>query len=218
MLTSFLHTFLALPLLQSRTFVISIRLLLTTRTSPTSQQLESLLPRLTSPLLPTLRRVRHSFFTNHTLSFSHQPRKTARTEQSPFPERCWPSKKTMLAVAAHVYVLGIPTKLSAQSTIQRSNMNDLPLLHFLVLSLATFRLSRLFTTDVIFEPLREKIWKRFPPSTQFGYLFTCNWCMSIWFGSLVTISYTIVPSITFVASLPLALSALAGLISTRLDN
>ena len=91
-------------------------------------------------------------------------------------------------------------------------------LHFLILALATFRLSRLLTTDTIFEFLREAVWKRKPPHTAIGYLFTCNWCMSIWFGSLVTISYTIVPSVTFVASLPLALSAVAGLISTRLDN
>lgn len=93
-----------------------------------------------------------------------------------------------------------------------------PLIMFVVLTLATYRLSRLLTRDTIFEPLREKIWKRFPPSTQFGYLFTCVWCSSIWFGSLLVISYTINSLVTFVASLPLALSAIAGLISTRLDD
>lgn len=98
------------------------------------------------------------------------------------------------------------------------NLLYMPPLHFLILALATFRLARLLTTDTVFEALREWIWKRKPPHTLTGYLFTCNWCMSIWFGSLLTISYTIVPSVTFVASLPLALSAVAGLISTRLDN
>jgi hypothetical protein len=92
------------------------------------------------------------------------------------------------------------------------------LIHLLILSLATFRLARLFTTDQIFEPLRDHIWKKFPPSTQFGYLFTCNWCMSIWFASLITICYTIGTAITLIIALPLALSAVAGLITARLDK
>lgn len=92
------------------------------------------------------------------------------------------------------------------------------LIHLLILSLATFRLARLFTTDQIFEPLREVIWRKFPPSTQFGYLFTCNWCMSIWFASLITICYTIGTAITVIIALPLALSAVAGLITARLDK
>ena len=92
------------------------------------------------------------------------------------------------------------------------------LIHLLILSLATFRLARLFTTDQIFEPLRDKIWSKFPPSTQFGYLFTCNWCMSIWFASHITICYTIGSAITVVFALPLALSAVAGLITARLDK
>ncbi len=95
---------------------------------------------------------------------------------------------------------------------------EFDLFTFVILALATLRLSRLFTTDQITEPLRNLIWKRFPPSTQLGYLFTCNWCMSIWFASLVTICYTIVPSATLPPCLVLALSAVAGLISNKLDN
>ena len=88
----------------------------------------------------------------------------------------------------------------------------------IILALAVFRLSRLFTTDTIFEPLREWIWKRKNPSTLLGYFFTCNWCMSIWFASLITVCYTIVPTATIVPCLSLALSAVAGLISNKLDN
>jgi hypothetical protein len=93
---------------------------------------------------------------------------------------------------------------------------DLPTL--LILALATFRLSRLFTTDIFFEPLRNWVWKRKDPSTMLGYFFTCNWCMSIWFASLITICYTIVPSVTILPCLVLALSAVAGLISNKLDS
>jgi hypothetical protein len=91
-------------------------------------------------------------------------------------------------------------------------------LHLLLLTLGVFRLSRLITTDIIAEPLRNFIWKRFPPSTQLGYLFTCNWCMSIWFSSLITVCYTIVPTATLFCCTILALSALTGLISNKLDN
>lgn len=89
---------------------------------------------------------------------------------------------------------------------------------FIILALATFRLSRLITTDYITEPFRNFIWKRFPPNTQLGYLLTCTWCMSIWFASLITICYTIVPAVITVPCLILALSAVAGLISNKLDS
>lgn len=87
----------------------------------------------------------------------------------------------------------------------------------LLLALATYRLARLITIDVIFEWLRNRIWKKFPPSTTFGYLFTCVWCQSIWFGSLLTIWYTIEPASAVVFTLPLALSAVAGIITARVD-
>jgi hypothetical protein len=98
-------------------------------------------------------------------------------------------------------------------------MTQLPdITTLIILALATFRLSRLFTTDTIFEPLREWIWERKNPSTFLGYLFTCNWCMSIWFASLIGICYTIVPAVTILPCLILALSAVAGLISDKLDS
>lgn len=91
------------------------------------------------------------------------------------------------------------------------------LLEFAVLALACFRATRLVTTDVVFSRPREWFWRRFPPeTTMLGYLSTCDWCTSVWVGSLLTISYTIFPSATFIASLPLALSAVAGYLAARL--
>ena len=89
---------------------------------------------------------------------------------------------------------------------------------FVLLSLAVFRVTRLFTTDVIFERFRECVWKHKPPKTFIGYLFTCNWCLSIWFSSLFTLCYTIEPTVTVYVALPFAFSAVAGLISVRLDK
>lgn len=92
------------------------------------------------------------------------------------------------------------------------------LYELVILALGVFRLSRLVTTDQIFEPLRNAIWKWKNPSTQIGYLFTCNWCMSIWASSLTLICYTIVPTATLLFCTMLALSAVAGIISTKLDK
>lgn len=94
---------------------------------------------------------------------------------------------------------------------------QIDLLSFLILSLATFRTSKVLTTDVITEEIRQKVWNRFPPHTKFGYLFTCDWCMSIWTASIITVCYTIVPVATLIVAMPFAFSAVAGLISSKLD-
>lgn len=94
---------------------------------------------------------------------------------------------------------------------------SLTLIDFVVLALACFRATRLVTTDVVFNGLRERFWRRFPPETSaLGYLSTCDWCASVWVGSTLAISYTIFPSATLLASLPLALSAVAGYLAARL--
>ena len=93
-------------------------------------------------------------------------------------------------------------------------LND-PYLTFIILALATFRFTRLVTTDVIFDTPRQWIWKKFPPSTPLGYLLTCDWCTSVWVASLITISYTIVPTITLIGALPFALSAVVGILAAR---
>lgn len=95
---------------------------------------------------------------------------------------------------------------------------ELDLLTFIIFSLATFRMARLLTTDVIFEPLRNFIWKRSTPDKFLGYLFTCNWCMSIWTASFIVICYTIIGTVTVLVALPFALSAVAGILASRLDN
>lgn len=88
----------------------------------------------------------------------------------------------------------------------------------ILLALATFRLTRLITRDQITAPLRNRVWKRFPPSTQLGYLLTCDWCISIYVATLVVISYILVPSVMLIIFAGLSLSALTGIISTILDR
>jgi len=90
------------------------------------------------------------------------------------------------------------------------------LLAFALLALATYRIGKLIIEDVIFEKIREKIFKKFPPeSTKTGYFFTCYWCTSLWVATLLTVGYILVPSIMLIICLPLALSAVVGILSEK---
>jgi len=92
-------------------------------------------------------------------------------------------------------------------------------IELIIFGLATYRLTRLITRDVIMASLVEKVWKRYPPETsKFGYLFTCEWCMSIWVASLLQLSRMIVPTPTYVLEVVLAASAIAGLLTAHEDK
>jgi hypothetical protein len=87
------------------------------------------------------------------------------------------------------------------------------LVELVILSLASFRLTRLITTDTVTEGIRNRIWSKFPPSTKFGYLITCNWCTGFWVSLFFVALWLALPQVTIVVSLVLAISALVGLIS-----
>ena len=85
---------------------------------------------------------------------------------------------------------------------------------FILLTLATYRLTRLITEDTIFSNLRDKFWSKFPPeSTKLGYLITCPWCVGFWLSLIVIFCYTIVPLQTIWLSMILSVSALVGLLT-----
>lgn len=88
---------------------------------------------------------------------------------------------------------------------------------YILLVLAAYRTTRLITTDTVTEPIREKIWKKFPPSTMFGYLLTCNWCVGFWVSLAFVVAYILVPDVTFVVSLVLSTSALVGIIASKAE-
>ena len=93
-------------------------------------------------------------------------------------------------------------------------MRDTSALEFIILALAVFRATRLITTDVVLNPVRERIWRRYPPERGgLGYLITCDWCSSIWVSSLFVALYTIAPTPVIVVASILAFSAITGLIN-----
>jgi hypothetical protein len=92
------------------------------------------------------------------------------------------------------------------------------LLEFVILALATYRICRLLIEDRILDAPRNWFFSKVSPSTQFGYLLTCYHCLSMYVGTFVFICYTIVPTVTIPVACVLALSAVTGYISTKLDN
>jgi hypothetical protein len=88
--------------------------------------------------------------------------------------------------------------------------------------LATYRLTRLITTDVITEPIRERIWDRFPPNTPKpalspGYLVSCDFCSSVYAGAAVAV-LTHVARTNTPARLLLGTLAFSGAVSLYHDS
>lgn len=80
-------------------------------------------------------------------------------------------------------------------------------------ALAVHRLTKLVLDDEITKPLREKIWKRFPPeTTKIGYLTTCPWCVSIWAGVAVIAAEAIAPDVWRPIARILAMSSVTGIL------
>ena len=96
---------------------------------------------------------------------------------------------------------------------------NISLLHFVVLCLAVYRVTRFFISDHLFSPLRDKFWGKFPPeSTKLGYLLTCPWCLGFWLSLIFFTCYTIIPLPTLYACYVLALSAVVGLLTALEDR
>lgn len=80
-------------------------------------------------------------------------------------------------------------------------------------ALATYRLTKLVIEDKILEPIRDRLFDRYPPSTQIGYLLTCPWCVSMWAGIAVVASRRVSPRLWPAAARALAFSAVTGLVA-----
>lgn len=82
----------------------------------------------------------------------------------------------------------------------------------LVFLLATYRLTRLVIEDEIFDRPRDWIYRKVKPGGKLEYLLGCPWCLSFWVAIPLMILYVFFPTGMMVVGLPLAGSAVAGLI------
>ena len=98
----------------------------------------------------------------------------------------------------------------------------MPIIDFLILSLATWRIASLLIAERgafdVFVKLRKAVGighdaegqPNLYPDTMLADLFSCVRCMSVWVGIVLTLVYVFVPSMLWLwLCLPLALSAAA---------
>ena len=89
---------------------------------------------------------------------------------------------------------------------------DMPFLHILLLSLATFRLTRLFSYDHITAFLRDWL-ARYGEHTFLGTagaLLRCPWCTGVWFAFLAYVGYAAMPALVLPLALILAIAAIGS--------
>jgi hypothetical protein len=67
------------------------------------------------------------------------------------------------------------------------NVETIGILTVVALVLATYRLTRLIVADKIFEGLRTRT-----VGSKLGYLVTCPFCLSIWFGFGLAIGQAVI--------------------------
>lgn len=104
-------------------------------------------------------------------------------------------------------------------THSTKKQEDFSVLDFIVSGLAVYRATRLLTRDEITSPIRDKVWEKNPPEkSKIGYLFTCEWCMSVWVSSILQICRIISPRTTSKVEKILAFSAIAGMLTAHEDK
>lgn len=86
----------------------------------------------------------------------------------------------------------------------------------LVDALAVYRLTRLTTRDTLppVRRVRDYVLERWP-DRALTELAVCPWCISFWYAVGVLAARMVVPDAWTLIALPLAWSAVAGLVSTR---
>jgi len=106
-------------------------------------------------------------------------------------------------------------------TESRIAFTELTLVDYVLITLATWRVTRLFIYDAITKFIREQFWDlvtvgkkselekpRFGPRRTIADLLSCPWCFSIWAAAVVIFFYLITPYAVYPVML-LALSAVA---------
>ncbi len=81
--------------------------------------------------------------------------------------------------------------------------------------LATARLTRLVNADVILDPLRVAVARRFGSSSTLAYFLGCPWCVGLWLALLLAIPTVAILGWAWWTLIPLGLAAshLVGLLA-----
>lgn len=113
---------------------------------------------------------------------------------------------------------------------------EITLLNLLLLSLASFRLTRLIVFDKITEFIREPFFdeikeenadgeievyylpKKKGAKRFFGELLGCYWCTGIWAATIIVALFFLIPSIAFPFIIILAVAGLGSIFETFVQN
>jgi len=95
-------------------------------------------------------------------------------------------------------------------TESRIPLSELSLVDYILITLATWRLTRLFLYDVITKFFREQFWDlvkvgkgyemekpKFGPRRTLADLLSCPWCFSTWSAAIVIFFYLLTPYAVF---------------------
>lgn len=105
-------------------------------------------------------------------------------------------------------------------------MKNLSWMTYVMLILASYRLTHLIVFDKITEFIRKPFMKKIKvetangthskevPASMFGYLLKCYWCAGIWSALLLGTAYLLFPKITFVVILILSIAGGQSIIET----
>lgn len=105
-------------------------------------------------------------------------------------------------------------------------MKGISWMTYIMLILASYRLTHLIVFDKITEFIRKPFVKKIKvvtdegvetkevPTSMFGYLLKCYWCAGIWSAALLGGSYLIFPRITFVVILIFSIAGGQSIIET----
>ncbi|MCQ6282437.1 DUF1360 domain-containing protein [Bacillus sp. EB600] len=105
-------------------------------------------------------------------------------------------------------------------------MNQLSWITYIMLILASYRLTHLIVFDKITEFIRKPFVKKIKvetedgtktkevPTSLFGYLLKCYWCAGIWCAILLGGAYLLFPRVTFVFILILSIAGGQSILET----
>jgi hypothetical protein len=105
-------------------------------------------------------------------------------------------------------------------------MNDISGMTYIMLILASYRLTHLIVFDKITEFIRKPFVKKVKmetengtetkevPTSMVGYLLKCYWCAGIWSSILLGAAYLLFPKVTFVFILIFSIAGGQSIIET----
>jgi len=89
---------------------------------------------------------------------------------------------------------------------------------FIILGLATWRISHMLVWEDGPFDLFEKTRNRFDEGFFFDRLFACVWCLSVWVGAILVFSAIMDKIVTVYLMLPFALSAIAVILEEKING